>query len=151
MVDSARFRFVNRKLSNGVRSAVENGYGPPNQYQGSEENRGHAFGRVSDTSVRTALACRIHFYSDQQTREVASVSGARDAPAQGPTIAFGGMWDGHHSEVPFPFRKWRAESKGRPSGRPKETSLESKARALMSLPCFDQLQVHQKASESPVI
>src|SRR4051794_41047574 len=56
---------LNRKLSNGVGSVVENGNGPPNQYQGSEENRGHAFGRVSDTSVRTALACRIHFYSDK--------------------------------------------------------------------------------------
>ena len=68
MVDSARFRFVKKKLSNGVRSTAETGDGPSNQCQGSEENRGHAKLRVGNTSLDTALACRIHFHSDKRVK-----------------------------------------------------------------------------------
>src|SRR5215831_20603753 len=56
MVDSARFRFVNKKLTNGVRSAAANGDGPPNQCKGSDENRGHALHRVWNTSLSDGLS-----------------------------------------------------------------------------------------------
>src|SRR6516165_7815020 len=62
MVDSARFRCVNKKLTNGVRSTAENGDGPPNQCKGSDENRSHAHRRAESASLVTALACRIQLY-----------------------------------------------------------------------------------------
>src|SRR6516165_5878633 len=68
MVDSARFLFVNKKLTNGVRSAAANGDGPPNQCKGSDENRGHALSRVWNTSLVTALDCRIHFHSGKPVK-----------------------------------------------------------------------------------
>jgi len=68
MVDSARFRFVNKKLTNGVRSAAANGDGPPNQCKGSDENRGHALQRVWNTSLMAALACRGHFHSGKSVK-----------------------------------------------------------------------------------
>jgi hypothetical protein len=38
------------------------------QCQGSEENRGHARVRVWNTSVLSALACRIHFYYGKRVK-----------------------------------------------------------------------------------
>ena len=61
MEDSARFRFVNERLSNGVRFAPLP-VAKRHQCQGSDENRGHALGRAKSTSVGTALACRIQFH-----------------------------------------------------------------------------------------
>src|SRR6266700_1888247 len=45
-----------------------NGHGPPNQCQGSDENRSHAHGRVQSASVVTALACRVQFHSDKRVK-----------------------------------------------------------------------------------
>ena len=61
-LDSARFRCVNIRLSNGVRSAplpAANRH----QCQGSEENRSHALLRAESINVKSALACRIQFHS----------------------------------------------------------------------------------------
>src|SRR6266851_6627423 len=45
-----------------------NGNDPPNQCQGSDENRGHAQMRVWNTIDSTALACRIQFDSDKRVK-----------------------------------------------------------------------------------
>jgi hypothetical protein len=80
-VDSARFRFVN-KIS-------PTGSDPPPPKTATDRqtnardrmiNRGHAEDRVSNTSIWTALACRIHSYFDGSVK--VAVSGARDAPVR---------------------------------------------------------------------
>src|SRR5216684_3450224 len=60
-----------RKIENfptGSDPQPKNGNEPPNQCQGSDENRGHAQMRVWNASDSTALACRIHFNSDKRVK-----------------------------------------------------------------------------------
>src|SRR6266702_7027979 len=68
IVDSARFRFVNKKTFQRDQIRSRHGNEPPNQCQGSDENRGHAQMRVWNASDSTALACRIHFNSDKRVK-----------------------------------------------------------------------------------
>src|SRR6266700_696480 len=68
IVDSARFRFVNKKTFQRGQIRSRNGNEPPNQCQGSDENRGHAQMRVWNTIDSTALACRIQFDSDKRVK-----------------------------------------------------------------------------------
>src|SRR5713226_8170559 len=59
-----------RKIETFQRGQIRsrNGNEPPNQCQGSDENRGHAQMRVWNASDSTALACRIHFNSDKRVK-----------------------------------------------------------------------------------